>query len=189
MNVSLRRQLGPGGFRFGMRKNQCVCVYQLWPWALSAYPSENGWQPLKVPGDCTYGLKPLPTQASDRGRETSLRWVALGSLFYKHLLERKEKGVSGKNSLYTPKRENMGVTKITLTWQYCVFHHLAEWKIKRKEKKSINLHFSPSGFMVRKFVPALFVTCSSATSFFLSISSVPGLCSLHCKVYCVRLLS
>ena len=72
MNVSLRRQLGPGGFRFGMRKNQCVCVYQFWPWVLSAYPSENGWQPLKVPGDCTYGLKPLPTQASDRGRETSL---------------------------------------------------------------------------------------------------------------------
>lgn len=29
----------------------------------------------------------------------------------------------------------MGVTKITLNWQYCVFHHLAEWKIKSKEKK------------------------------------------------------
>lgn len=52
----------------------------------------------------------------------------------------------------------MGVTKITLNWQYYVFCHLAEWKIKSKEKQSINLHFYLSGFMVGKFVPAIFVT-------------------------------
>ena len=110
MNVSLRRQLDPGGFRFGMRKNQCVCVYQLWPWALSTYPSENGWQLLKASGDCTYGLKPLLTEASDHGRETSLLVSCPGKSLLEASLGKERKRSEWEKflnlSVYTKKKKH-----------------------------------------------------------------------------------
>lgn len=110
MNVSLRRQLDPGGFRFGMRKNQCVCVYQLWPWAFSTYPSENGWQLLKASGDCTYGLKPLLTEASDHGRETSLLVSCPGKSLLEASLGKERKRSEWEKflnlSVYTKKKKH-----------------------------------------------------------------------------------
>lgn len=113
MNVSMRRQVDPQGFRFGMKDNYCVCTYQIWPRAtILTYLSKNRWQPPKAPGDSTSQLKPVWTVANDHGRvapflvHLKVPFVSNSGRGEKKEGKRSEWKIS-QICLFTPKRKKM----------------------------------------------------------------------------------